>query len=41
MVYALPRIKLCRTGRDRAISYPLDNPQKQDPLGPFQNIQYV
>jgi hypothetical protein len=28
MVYALPGIKLCWTGRDWAISYPLDNPQK-------------
>jgi hypothetical protein len=28
MMYALPRIKLYWTGRDRAISHPLDNPQK-------------
>jgi len=31
MVYALPRIKLCWTGRDWAISHPMDNPQKKIP----------
>jgi hypothetical protein len=34
-VYALPRIKLCWTGRDRAISYLLDNPPKKDSPGPL------
>ena len=28
---ALPRIKLCWTGRDRAIRHPLDNPPKKTP----------
>jgi hypothetical protein len=35
---APPQINLCWTGRDWAISYPLDNPQKQDPLGRSSNF---
>jgi hypothetical protein len=35
-VKALPRIKLCWTGRDRAMSYPLDNPQNKTPFDLFK-----
>jgi hypothetical protein len=38
MVYALPRIKVCWTGRDWAISHPLDNLQKKDPHGLLMSI---
>ena len=40
-VKALPRIKLCRTGRDRAMSHPLDNPQKRRPPGPIRQAIQV